>query len=485
MAWSLIWRGFRQEATRDRLVVLRAPNPPPKDPTETLKKRYMLLEYIITFWACHASDFLSRGIITSGVPNIRRLHLLRLYSVDHGIRAQLNDLTFHRQTLFSIRPWLVESAQSKDTPKALPFLPLFRWAIDHDFVVFLDMLQSPPQGRPLKGYYTHECEDLQGQIHPIRRACQSDSLEAFRYFVYRNMPGLLLNRSLAAYAIAKAVSHDDPHFLSMLLEHVRSEFVDTFQYVFCEALCYHSKLGNSIAVNRLLNSGADPSLKGSMLPLDAPPGTDAGPVAYPLSWAIAGRHEAVVRRLCKPGPDTPYPGIYMSIQEPLSFALEMKDLETAWNLWSSLELLSDHHTKDLKLDRQVLVAACEHALDVGRNEIAKDLIHMALNALKRPDSSIFGPPLWHIAARGGCISALNMLAEKETPGVNSTNSAGLTPLLAALQSPLNGQILEKVFRTFINFPEVDLDFTSACGLNARDFARCHGFGYLAHTYHPR
>lgn len=467
-------------------MVLRTPNPPPKDPTQTLKKRYMLLEYIIAFWAWHASDCLSRSIITSGVPNIRRLHPLRLhplrlYSIDHGIRVRLKDLTFHRQTLFNIRPWLVESAQSKDTPKALPFLPLFRLAIDHDFVVFLDMLQSPPQGRPLKDYYTHECKDLQGQIHPIRRACQSDSLEAFRYFVYQDMPSLLPNRSLAAYAIAKAVSHDDPYFFSMLLEHVP---FDTFRYVFCEALCYHSKLGNSVAVDRLLNSGADPSSKGGMLPLDVPPGTDTGPVAWPLSWAIVGRHEAVVRRLCKPGSGTPYPGIYMSIQEPLSFALEMKDLETARNLWSPLELLSERHTEDLKLDRQVLVAACEHALDVRHNEIAEDLIYMALNTLKRPDFSIFGPPLWHIAARGGCISALNVLAEKEIPGVNSINSAGLTPLLAALQSPLNGQILEKVFRTFISFPEVDLDFTSACGLNAQDFARCYGFGYLACTYHP-
>jgi len=81
-----------------------------------------------------------------------------------------------------------------------------------------------------------------------------------------------------------------------------------------------------------------------MLPLDAPPGTDAGPMTWPWSWAIAGRHEAVVRRLCKPGSDTPYPGMYMSIQEPLSFALEMKDLETARILWSSLlpnRLLSD------------------------------------------------------------------------------------------------------------------------------------------------
>ena len=247
----------------------------------------------------------------------------------------------------------------------------------------------------------------------------------------------------------------------------------------CEALCYHSKLGNSTAVDRLLNSGADPSLKGGMLPLDAPPGADAGSVAWPLSWAIAGRHEAVVRRLCKPGSDTPYPGIYMSIQEPLSFALEMKDLETARNLWSSL--LSDRHTKDLKLDRQVLVAACEHALDVGHNKIAEDLICMALNTMKKTDFGIFGPPLWHIAARGGCISALNVLAEKKIPGVNSMNSAGLTPLLAALQLPLNGQILEKVFRAFTSFPEVDLDFTSACGLNAQDFAKCHGFGYLAHT----
>jgi len=116
--------------------------------------------------------------------------------------------------------------------------------------------------------------------------------------------------------------------------------------------------------------------------------------------------------------------------------------------------------------------------------LAGDLIYMALNTLKKPDFGIFGPPVWHIAARGGRISTLNVLAEKEIPGVNSINSARLTPLLAALQSPLNGEILEMVFRTFISFPEVDLDFTSACGLNARDFARCHGFGYLAHIYHP-
>ena len=344
------------------------------------------------------------------------------------------------------------------------------------------MLQTPPQGRPLKDYYTHECEDLPGQIHPIRRACQSNSLEAFRYFVYQDMPCLLPNHSLAAYAIAKAVSHDDPYFLSMLLEHVPSEIVDTFQYVLCEALCYHSKLGNSIAVDRLLNSGADPSLKGGMHPLDALPDTDAEPVAWPLSWAIAGRHEAVVRILCKRGPHTPYPGIYMSIQEPLSFALEMKDLETARNLWSPFSLFPDDHTKDLKLNRQVLVAACEHALDVGHNEIAGDLICMALDTLKKLDFGIIGPSLWHIAARGGCISALDVLAEKEIPGINSMDSAGLTPLLAALQSPLNRQILENVFHTFIRFPEVDLDFTSVCGLNARDIAICHGFGYLVHMY---
>jgi len=50
------------------------------------------------------------------------------------------------------------------------------------------------------------------------------------------MPGLLPNRSLAVYAIAKAVSRGDPYFLSMLLEHVPSEIVGTFQYVFCEAV---------------------------------------------------------------------------------------------------------------------------------------------------------------------------------------------------------------------------------------------------------
>ena len=90
------------------------------------------------------------------------------------------------------------------------------------------MLQTPHQGRPLKDYYTHECEYLPGQIHPIQRACQSDSLEAFRYFVYRDMLDLLPNRSLAAYAIAKAVSHDDPYFLSMLLRRMPFNTFDTF-----------------------------------------------------------------------------------------------------------------------------------------------------------------------------------------------------------------------------------------------------------------
>jgi hypothetical protein len=137
---------------------------------EALLKKYLLLEYVVSYWPFHAAGF---NESTPCWPAFKALAL-------------------HRQLMFDFRPWLEEQHQLKvsavaerlNTPKSRLWqsqsptltleerqsLSIYTWALGHEVRSLLILANQPSMERYFKEIYSHEIygNDIYGQINNLR-----------------------------------------------------------------------------------------------------------------------------------------------------------------------------------------------------------------------------------------------------------------------------------------------------------------------------
>lgn len=93
---------------------------------------------------------------------------------------KLQDIIFKRDFMFDMRPWDIDMYKPEATVSHLPYLLMFRWAIDEGLLMYVTLLGSPPSGSSVWEYCLYE--GVSG-IDPLIRASKSDHVEVFAYFL--------------------------------------------------------------------------------------------------------------------------------------------------------------------------------------------------------------------------------------------------------------------------------------------------------------
>jgi len=130
--WAYL--GFRnlesQPPTIDIAKITKLKKPPPPD----LGKKYQLLNYALENWLMHTS----------------------MIAEDDILWNKFKHLAMDKHTSFDIRPW-----GNSDVSNRLPYMGLFRWAVDAGHVPLLKLLSKLPRGPDLHAYCRQVSEEGQ------------------------------------------------------------------------------------------------------------------------------------------------------------------------------------------------------------------------------------------------------------------------------------------------------------------------------------
>lgn len=128
-----LWGHLRLRNAEPRLLALgfaklvELKKPPPPD----LSRKYQFLNYALENWLMHAS----------------------MITEDDRSWNRFKHLALDKHTSFDIRPW-----GNPDASNPLPYMGLFRWAIDAGHVGLLKLLSQLPTGPTLHAYYRQVSE---------------------------------------------------------------------------------------------------------------------------------------------------------------------------------------------------------------------------------------------------------------------------------------------------------------------------------------
>ncbi|KAL9062587.1 MAG: hypothetical protein Q9157_008791 [Trypethelium eluteriae] len=178
-----------------------------KPPSETLRSKYHLLDYVTYFWTQHCANFLRESSIWNLFCNLIR----------------------DRKLQFSFRPWEIYSADTSihDSPSGTD---IFRWAVSNGALAFLRYLESVSDELPLDTpenteyieHITHAigggslnmivvyyCWEKQHGLSPSKRALQSGKAEVID-FLYSNVVSYLDNAGtgLNPWSVLDDLDHD-------------------------------------------------------------------------------------------------------------------------------------------------------------------------------------------------------------------------------------------------------------------------------------
>jgi ankyrin repeat protein len=157
LAASVLSVGWTETPIERRPVTVDLSNYKSDKPmTQGLREKYRLLDYVVHNWTKHATA------LTPLAPNWGRL----------------KDVIFERQFTFDVKPWDMDMYSSQPN-SSLPYLPMFRWAIDEGYLTFIMLLENPPSGSSIWDYCTYEGAT---GVNPLLRAAKSGHVEVLSYF---------------------------------------------------------------------------------------------------------------------------------------------------------------------------------------------------------------------------------------------------------------------------------------------------------------
>lgn len=125
VASTIISAGWTESPVERRPVVVDLSTYRPEQHfSRSMHDKYRLLDYIQHNWTRHATALTSLA----------------------SSWDKLQDLIFERFFMFDIRPWDIDVYKQGGTISQLPYLPMFRWAIDEGLTMYVKLLEDPPTG---------------------------------------------------------------------------------------------------------------------------------------------------------------------------------------------------------------------------------------------------------------------------------------------------------------------------------------------------
>jgi ankyrin repeat protein len=167
-----------------------------KPMTHALREKYRLLDYVVHNWTKHVTA------LTPLASNWGRL----------------KDVIFERQFMFDVKPWAMDMYNSAPA-NSLPYLAMFRWAIDEGLTTFLRLLENPPSGPGIWEYCTYEAANGGS---PLLRATKAGHLHVLTYFYSLHKSRDRGPEDLDWDVIAEIAMHASPAILDSL-----SKWIDT------------------------------------------------------------------------------------------------------------------------------------------------------------------------------------------------------------------------------------------------------------------
>jgi hypothetical protein len=329
-------RAEQQPLTFDLAKFTELKKPPPP----SLGEKYRFLNYAIENWLSHTSDF----------------------SEDNTMWKSFRYLAMDKPTAFDIRAW-----GDSNMSNGLPYMGLFRWAINAGHVPLLKLLLQLPRGSDLHAYCRQESEEdrsivfnasRRGHANVIEFLVNQDCIDARDGrplvkaaengydFAVRLLQecGLCLEAKTEALQIAAASGHaavmhvllaNEPPLgfqngwgKSALNEAAKRSSDGVLMVLLGKAASFEvavidlEKTWGGTALHEAAKRGFDGLVKLLLQEKGVDPDSKDGKHGRtPLSWAAANGHEAVVRLLLvEKGVDPDSKGWYG--QTPLSWAAE-------------------------------------------------------------------------------------------------------------------------------------------------------------------
>jgi len=327
-------RAKQQPLTLDLAKFAELKKPPP----QSLGEKYRFLNYAIENWLSHTSNF----------------------SEDNTMWESFRYLAMDKPTAFDIRAW-----GDSNMSNGLPYMGLFRWAIDAGHVPLLKLLLQLPRGSDLHAYCRQESEEDRSVVfnasrrghanvieflvnqdcidardgRPLVKAAENGNDFAVRllqehglcldaktealqiaaasghaavmHVLLENEPPLDLQNGWGKFALDEAMKRGSDGVLTVLLGKAAS---------FEVAVIDLEKAWGGTALHEAAKRGFNGLIKLLLLEKGIGPDSKDGSGQTPLSWAAANGHEAVVRLLLLEKGVDPDSKDRINGQTPLSWA---------------------------------------------------------------------------------------------------------------------------------------------------------------------
>jgi hypothetical protein len=209
------------------------------------QRKYVLLEYIASFWAWHTSHF-EESTVSEKTWNLFR------------------ELAFDRQFLFDAKPWDTMETRAAKIDKSVPHIPLLRWTIDEGVASFVRLIFHTGNGynpdldfEKFHVYFSHERKN---GMNLLVRASQKENNQTFdlllHYISIKDFPhrNFLENSDMLLEVASLSNSH-----LKKLTHMGGDSLSPSIQLALNKAI----ERGNALSVQRLVSAGGRVDFFGS------------------------------------------------------------------------------------------------------------------------------------------------------------------------------------------------------------------------------
>jgi ankyrin repeat protein len=352
LAVSVLSAGWTETLIERRPVTVDMSNYKSDKPmTQGLREKYRLLDYVVHSWTKHATA------LTPLASNWGRL----------------KDVACERQFMFDVKPWDMDIYTS-ETAKSLPYLAMFRWAIDEGLTTFLTLLENPPSGLGIWEYYIYEAAN---GINPLLRATKAGHVNVLTYLYSLHNARDRGPEDLEWSVIAAIAMHASPVILGSLSKWIetstqKKHILRQLSVQFWSAC----KFGNIRLATALIPLGVNVNVRVK---------DSLEFFRSPLEMAMESENTEIVNLILSQNPDIP------SRFESLSYAIE--------NDLTIISLVTD-------TDAHTLAEMLFAAISVNHIRTYSRLLHLGANVNFDPPAR--DPPLF-VAVRHHRAIILSMM----------------------------------------------------------------------------